>query len=167
MKNKIFRQQGFTLIEMLLTLGVLSILLVFLSGVYAQIVDVQNRSKSLSFVDEDGQYIIARLQHDMELASSITLPATAGAQTNSLQIVINSVNYTYNLNNLGNLQIINNYGTNNLNSVGSSISGVLFKRIGSGGNTDTVQVNFTIKGLAIGNSGLTEARTYQTTLGLQ
>jgi|SRR5579885_212479 len=156
---------GFTLVEMLVYMVILMLFVSIFSVVFREIVDVQLESQATSSVDQDEQFIIARLTHDMQQASAIVVPASAGQQTSTLQITVNSVNYTYSLTG-GNLQITNNNGTDNLNSVGTTVSGLTFQRIGSGDIHDTIQVSFTLSSTTQ-RSGGPETKTYQTTLGLQ
>src|SRR5260221_14717573 len=109
MKKKIIRKdscrnRGFTLVELLLYMGLLTILVTIMSSLFKTIVDVQLESKSSSSVDQDGRFIIARMVHDMQSAQTIVIPASAGSTTTTLQITENSVNYTYSLVG-GNLQL--------------------------------------------------------------
>lgn len=158
--------RGFTQVELLMSMGILMVLIAVLTSLFGQIVDVQLESKSLSSVDENGRYILARMIHDMQSASSIKLPATPGGQANTLQITVNAVDYTYALDANGNLLLTDNTGSNNLNSEAGAISNLNFKRIGSGDANDTVQVNFTVTSRTQRSAG-TDAKNFQTTLGLQ
>lgn len=169
------RYTGFTLVELLVYMGILTILVSILSSFFKSIVDVQLESKATSSVDQDGRFIIARLIHDFDSAQSLVTPSSAGSQTTSLQIKVSSVNYTYSLVdpvNGGsctincNLQISNNNGSDTLNSIDTTVSGLTFKRVGIGDNTDTVQVNFSLSSVTTRNSGA-ETRSYQTTLGFE
>src|SRR6266403_2489597 len=136
--------RGFTQIELILSMGILMILISILTTVFGQILDVQLNSKSVSSVDQNGRYILSRLIHDMQSASSIASPSAVGQPSNTLKILVNSINYTYSVSNSGNFVLTNNFGTNVLNSNAASISGLTFTRLGSGGTNDTVRVGFTI-----------------------
>jgi Tfp pilus assembly protein PilW len=162
--NSLRSRVGFTQIELLLSMGILMILIGVLTTLFGQILDVQLESKAISSVDENGRYIMARLTHDMQSAQAIVTPENAGDQTNALQITVNSINYTYSLNN-GNLQLTDNIGSDNLNSTAASISNLSFRRIGSSGNSDTVQVGFTVTSNTKQAKG-SEQKNFQTTLGL-
>src|SRR6266566_4299700 len=89
--------RGFTLVELLLYMGLLTILVTIMSSLFKTIVDVQLESKSSSSVDQDGRFILARITHDMQAAQKIISPANPGDNSTSLQITVNSVNYTYSL----------------------------------------------------------------------
>lgn len=159
-------QNGFSLIELVIYMGVFSILVMVLSTVFAQIVGVQLESEATAAVDQDGRFLMSRLLYDMKSATAINTPASLGVSSPTMQILVNGITYTYSLNAGGNLQVVNNYGTNMLNSFDSQISGLTFTRIGSGGSNDTVRVNFTVTSRTRKMSGTgVESRSFQTTLG--
>lgn len=166
------RQAGYTLIELVLYMGLLVILITILSQIFTSILDVQLESKSTSSVELDGRFIITRLMRDMRLMrtdppanDSIVTPSTPGITSSTLNFTVNSINYIYSLNN-GNLQLNNNLGINNLNSAYTEISGLQFTRIGTGINTDNVKISFTLTSKIKRNSG-PETRTYSTTISSQ
>jgi len=168
-KNK---QAGFTLTELILYMGLLIILITILSQIFSSILDVQLESKSTSSVELDGRYILTKLMHDMRLMQTnlpindnIITPSMPGSTNPTLNFTVNSINYTYGLNN-GNFELINDKGTNNLNSVNTFITALQFTRIGTGANTDTIQVNFTLTSKIKKNSE-PETRNYTTTISSQ
>jgi type II secretory pathway pseudopilin PulG len=159
---------GLTLVELLIYMGLLMILVGILATVFGSIIDVQLESKATSSVDQDGRYIISRLIYDFQSASSSTsaiLSPLAGQQSSTLQMKINSINYTYSSSS-GNLTLTNSNGTDNLNSSETSISNVSFQRIGTGTTNDTIKVNFTLTSKTQRVSG-PETQSYQTTLAIQ
>ena len=159
-------QRGQTLVELLLYMGLLTILLSVLSSIFGSTIDAQLESKSTSSVDQDGRYIIARLEHDFNsidaTSTNISTPATPGSTTSTLTITISSVNNTYSLSN-GNLQLTNSNGTDNLNSSDTKVSNLSFTRIGTGSSKDTVQASFTLTSTTQRTKGA-ETRNFQTTL---
>ncbi len=163
-KNKAIQQKGSTLIEMLIYMGVFSVLIGVLSTIFGAILDVQLESQGTSRVDQDGRYILARLSHDIEDATGITTPSSPGQTSSTLQIAVNSINYTYGLDGSGNLQLTVPSGTDRLNSQGIVVSGLSFTRLGNGGANDTIRVNYTVTSTIQSPSG-PDARTFQTTLG--
>jgi prepilin-type N-terminal cleavage/methylation domain-containing protein len=164
-------QKGFTLIELVLYVGIFSILMGVMATIFGQIVDVQSESQGVSYVDQDGKYILGKLVYDVKslnVDDSLVTPANPGNQTTSLQLQINSINYTYSLNSNGNL-IIRNVSTgetNVLNSANTAISGLSFQRLGAGGSNDTIRVSFTVSSRISQPSG-PESRSFETTLARQ
>ena len=156
---------GFSLLELVISMGILMVLISVLLSLFGQILDVQTASKSTSVVDKNGRYILARLTHDMQSATKIVTPATPGTQTDTLQITVNSVDYIYSLDSNGNLLLTANSVSTQLNSVSSTISNLSFTRIGSGDGTDVVRVGFRITSSSQQGKGA-EQKNFQTTLGL-
>jgi prepilin-type N-terminal cleavage/methylation domain-containing protein len=165
--RKIISKKGFTLIELVLYMGILAILLTLMSSIFTSIVDVQIQSTTTSSVNQDGRYLLSKLLYDVKNSSAILVPANPGTQSSTMQLTINSINYTYSASSSGNLQVVNGTTgeTNVLNSYDTSISGLTFTRIGNGGTSDTVRVSYTVTGRAIERAGQQETKTFQTTLG--
>lgn len=154
---------GFTIIEMVLYASLLSVFLLILVGVFTSILDVRLESQASSSVQQDGRFLLARLEYDVRRASSIVLPLL-GATSSSLQITIDGVNYTYAFTN-GAMNITNANGTDTLNSAGSVVQSLLFTRVGTGGK-DTIRVLLTIVSTTVRPGGA-EVRNFQTTVGLR
>ncbi len=162
--------QGFTLIELIVFMGILSILLLMLSTLFTSIINVQLESEGYSSIDMDGRYILSKFTHDFQSADTvdsinnyIDTPAT-GSAGQILKIKINSVLYTYSGSTSGSLQLVTPT-LNNLTSSDSSISGLFFQRIGSGGNKDTIRINFRLTS-KITRPDLPKFRDFQTTLSM-
>lgn len=157
------RKGGFTIVELLIYMALLSGFLIITTELFASIMDVKLESESVSSVEQDGRYILTRLAYDIPQSSSITTPNTLGSTTTSLVMVISGITYTYSING-DNLQLVNNLGTNNLNSTESKISDVSFRKIGNAGGKETIKLNFTVTSATTGNTG-PEVRTFNTTIG--
>lgn len=152
------------MIELLMYMGLLSILVGVLSTLFVTILETQVESSATSSVDQDGRYVLARMNYDMHQAQQIVSPSSPGQTASTLQIKVNSINYTYSVNN-GNLQLTIASQASNLNSTLSTISNVTFQRIGDGDNDDTIRFNFTAASKKQVHAG-PETRSFQTTLGL-
>jgi prepilin-type N-terminal cleavage/methylation domain-containing protein len=164
-----FSQRGFTLIELLLYIGLLSILLGVLSTIFGEIVDDQLQTSATSSVNQDGRYLLSKLLYDASTASASAsmIPASPGTPSSTMQLTINSINYTYSLNSNNNLQVVNNTTgqADVLNSYNTSISGLTFLRIGNGGSSDTVRISFTVTGKTVDRT-VKQSQSFQTTLGI-
>lgn len=163
LKNITRLEKGFTLVEMLLYMGLLSIFLVVLTDLFVNILDVKSESEATSAVEQDGRYVLARLAYDVSRAADISQPLNLGQSNNNLVMTIDGVTYTYSLNGT-NLQLDNNLGTNNLNSSESRVSGLNFTKIGNAGGKETIQVTFTLTSAAT-RVGSNEVRAFNTTVG--
>lgn len=161
------RQAGFTLVELIMSMGILSILVGVMTTMFGQIIDTSLESRATSGLDQDGRYIVAKLTHDMQQATDIVTPAAPGSTTSpSLTIKINSIDYTYSLDASGNLQLVNDLGTNVLNGYTTQVNDLTFQRLGIGNTTDTVQVKFRLTSKIKQSKG-SETKSFQTTIGLQ
>lgn len=166
-KNKFLslEKRGFTLIEMIIYMSVLSVFLVVLTDIFVSALDVQTESEATSAVYQNGHFLISRLMYDVNRAQSIAIPASLGEETTSLQITINGISYTYSLSS-GTINLINDYGINNLNSFNTVISDLSFRRLGNLGGKNNIRVSFTIQSKTE-RSGGPEVKTFQTTVGLR
>jgi type II secretory pathway pseudopilin PulG len=164
-KNMVNSKKGYTLVELLIFMGMLSMLLVVFSQIFGLIVETRLESESTSAVAQDGNYILNRLTYDINRASAINTPATLGATEDNLDITIDSDNFAYSLNN-GNLELSTNGSTYLLNGLNTSLSNLTFTRIGNDDGKDTVRITYTVNSLIQEASGI-ETEDYQTTVGLR
>ncbi len=163
---KIFNsKRSYTLIELLMFMGLFSILLVVFTQVLTSILDVRTESESISSVEQDGNFLLNRFTYDIPRATSINQPAAVGLTSDTLNIIIDGIAYIYSLNG-GNLELNVNSGVNQLNSVNTSISNLSFIRIGNDDGKDTLRISYTVTSRIERISGL-ESKSYQTTVGLR
>lgn len=159
-------ESGFSLIEMLIYMGLFSILMGILINVLFSILDISKESEAISSVDKTSRYLLSRFTYDIQRAQAVTTPAILGQQSNTMVLQISSANYTYNLDTNGNLQLNNGQNIDNLNSYDASISGLLFQNIGASSGKNTIRISFTVASRTKQRSGF-EVRNYQTTIGLR
>jgi len=162
-KNKI--RTGFTLIELILYMALMSIFLIVLSELFISILEVRKESEAVSSVEQDGRFILTRLNYDLNRATSVTTPASLGETSTNLVIVIGGDTFTYALTG-SNFQLTNTNGTDNINSSGSQISDISFKRIGNSGGNPTIKIAYTVTSVTQRVGGA-EVKTFNTTIGLR
>ena len=160
------KNSGFTLLELIISMGILMVLVSVLLTLFGQILDVQLESKATSSVDQNGRFIMARLTHDMQQATQIITPVTPGQEGDTLALHINGTTHTFSASSSGNLVLSNTNGTDVLNSTTASISAFSVTRLGNGDTNDTIRVAFTVTTRTERPSGK-EQKSFQTTLGLQ
>jgi prepilin-type N-terminal cleavage/methylation domain-containing protein len=156
-------QKGFTLVELLIVMGLFGILLTVVTDMFVSTLDVQIESSAHSTVSQDGRFILARISYDVERASSITTPASLGASGPALAMVVGGVAYSYALSG-NNLQLTTNLGANNLNSSETTISSLSFQRLGNVAGKDTIRLSFLVTSKAQPNQG-PRTETFTTTVG--
>jgi len=167
MKRKFKNQKGFTIAELLLFMGIFSILTVVLLQLLTSIFDVQLESQSTSSVSQDGRYILNRLGYDIQKATTIVIP-NIGNQDQTLQLASGGIVYTYSLAN-GNLTITSSPSgtTDQLNSFNTTVSDINFLRLADINNkNDTVSFSFTLTSKAIKRSGAV-VENFRTTVGIR
>ena len=92
------KRKGFSLIELLLYIGLLAVILTAMTNIFLLIVDLQLETESFSGAAQDGQYVLSRLKYDLSQGKTISSPALGGSG-GSLTILINGVSYQYYLQN--------------------------------------------------------------------
>ena len=160
-------KRGFTLVELLLYMGIFSILLIMLFQMLTSIFDVQLESQRASSVAEDSLFIQNRLNYDIGRAKSILAPAV-GQSSESLQLLINNAAYTYSIES-ENLSLSSTMsGTlGQLNSVGTTASATFTRLTDTGGkNADTVTVSVTLTSKTV-IRGIPSVGNIKTTIGLR
>jgi len=145
-------QFGVTLVEMLITMGLLAFFLVITASMFTATIDTQNQSTGYNAVLSDGRFIMTRLNYDIARATAISTPTSLGGSASSLVMTVGGNTYTYALSG-NNLQLTDNIGTANLNGNGTTISSLTFQRLGNTSGKDTVRYTFTVTSTARHNSG--------------
>lgn len=85
--GKISTQRGYTLIELLLYVGIVGTLLVGMSTFFATVAEARIKNQTISEVDQQGTAVMQYLSQTIRNATSITSPA-AGASGASLTLVV-------------------------------------------------------------------------------
>ncbi len=165
---KIFKnKKGFTLVELLLYMGIFSILLTVTLQMFGSVFEFQLESQAVSSVDVDGKFIVNRFNYDVSRASSITLPVTLGESSSALTVVVNSQSLTYSLSDGDiNLNNASTGTTDQLNSVETTASNLSFTRLEGNAGKDLIQMSFTLTSEVTQRKGK-EVRSFQTTGGLR
>lgn len=159
------RKKGFTLIEVVLYMGLFAIFMVVMTNIYVSVLSIRLESESISAVEQDGNVILARLIYDINQASSVTTPGSLGTQSSSLAMVINSTNYTYALSG-GNMVLTAGANSGAINSYNTTISNFSVLRLGNVGGKHSLQLSFTVTSKITKTSGV-DTKNFQTTVALR
>ncbi len=154
------RKRGFTLVELILYMALMSSVIVVLTEVFLSVISLQAESTRTTSIDTDSRFVLARLFYDINRADNITSPSSLGSSLNSTQLLINGVTYTYGTDVNGAFTISGNSEINTLTSPDSRVTDLTFTRLGNAGGKNSLLVKFKIK------AG-TETRSYQTTVALR
>lgn len=164
-KIKVLNKTGFSLVELLIYIGLLAILMTILSRIFTGIIDVQLSSEATGAVEEDGRFIYARMAYDIGRAQSVVSPVNLGDVADTLILQIDGVTNTYNVSS-NNLVLTNAYGSSQLNSVGSVISNLSFQRLGNVNGKDSILVTYTVTSTTVNIRGA-DTKTIETTIALR
>lgn len=158
-------QKGFTLIELIVYLGIFSILIIALTQIFLTVVETQLKSQAVTSSAQDGQYLYSRFIYDVHRATAIVEPSDLGEVGNTLELTIGGVIHTYALSDTD-LMVNDGTGTYRLSSYDTEISDLAFHRLGNNGGKHTVRINFTVTSKTE-SRGNPDVRQFQTTAGLR
>lgn len=148
-------QQGFSLIEMIIYMGLTAILIAVMSQVFIATLGLRLESEHTTSVQQDGRFIMARMRYDVRRAKNITAPPL-GSASSSMTLVIpeNGSDTVYQLawsgNDLtlsdgthssilnSNRTLITNFSVTHMGNSGQNAtgSGMISVTLGLAGNTD-------------------------------
>ncbi|MFA5136496.1 MAG: hypothetical protein WC489_03820 [Patescibacteria group bacterium] len=157
--------KGVTLVELVLYMGILSVLLVLFVDLFGTMVQRQLETESLSSVQQDGAYILSRLSHDFQNASHIDFPTTPGATADTFRLNIQSVPYDFSVSN-GNLVITHESTSEQINSYDTSIVNIMVERLGDGNEGDVLHIEFTLQS-KVKKQGAYEVSQFSTTQAIR
>ncbi|MEK9201309.1 MAG: hypothetical protein AAB909_05050 [Patescibacteria group bacterium] len=157
------KKPGFTIIELLLYMGILPLILIVLSIVFSDLVNLQLSSRAISSVEQGGRFILARLAYDIRRASSVTTPATPGISSPSLALVISGVTHTYSVVD-GQLTLTVGGQTDTLSGSDIRVDGFSVLRLGNPTGEASLQISVDLGSLDSDLSGQDQAVSYQTTV---
>jgi len=160
------KTSGFTIVELLIYIALLSIFMVVLLDIFTTTLNMKLSGENASSINQDARYILARLSYDIYNADSVSTPGTLGQQTTSLQIVKSGVTTTLQLDGSNNLTETVGGSTLKLNGNDTKVNTITFKRLGSIGEKPTIQIGYTIESQIIVSGG-PKTQTVNTTLGLR
>ncbi|MEI6533161.1 MAG: prepilin-type N-terminal cleavage/methylation domain-containing protein [Candidatus Roizmanbacteria bacterium] len=173
MVRKDKKNVGFTIIELLIYMSIMSVFLVVIAEMFISISNLSLESSAISSVQQDGRYLIARLSYDIKRAQkstsptvsvAIPTPGNAGQTSDSLQLTIDNAVQQYSLNGSGNL-IIKNMTTqeeNQLNGSNTELTNLQFLRLGNPSGKNSITINFTLSGRTIVTGKGREERSFST-----
>jgi hypothetical protein len=149
-----------TIVELTLYMGLLSIFLLILFNLFSQIISTQTRSVAVSLVQTNGNFLLSKLTHDINQASSITSPASIGASATSMTLQIGGTATAYSISN-GRLILTDTSGSYNLNDTDTTVSNFMATRLGNSGGKAGLQISFTLTSNVVDNSNV-KTKTFNT-----
>ena len=165
-KNKFHHlSAGYTIVELLMFMGLFSMFLVLLTNMFATILETQQRSLATSYVEQTGRFVLSRLLYDIHQADVVVTPASLGDETSTLELQISGADHTYALTG-SNLVLTDDEGAYVVNADQVTISNFLVRRIGNVGGKPTLQFSFDVNSTIPDTTGI-QSRNFSTTVGLR
>lgn len=161
MTKKLKIIKGFTLVELLIYIGLMGIFLLVLLDIFTATLNTKLSSESTSALNQDTRYILAKLTYDINNADSVVSPALGGSGS-SLQLLTNGVTYTY-ASSSGNFTKSGSTPSN-LNGWDTTLTALTFKNTGVSGGKPAIQITFTLQSKITVNTSMA-SRTVNTTIG--
>lgn len=166
-------RRGFTLIELILYMGIFSTLLMVLVQLFGSIVNVNLESQANAAVSQDGRYILNEMTYTVRQAASFTTPSGYGIANATTQLQFTTTGgttYTYALSTdpVGQKKLLISDGvsTEQVNSYGTTVSNLSFTRLKTTGTSgkSTISVTFTLTSTTQETKG-SQQETFMTTIG--
>ena len=158
-------QRGFTIVELLIYMGILSVLLVVLVQIFTALVDLRLESEASSGVEQDGRYLLTRMVYDVHRAQSISTPVNLGESGNTLVLSIGGENYQYSLSGTD-LIFTTPTESYQVNGYETDVSNVSFRKLGNDTGRHSIQITYTVASKTQ-SAGGPETKTVTTTVGLR
>jgi type II secretory pathway pseudopilin PulG len=154
-------QRGFTLIETLVYIGLFALIISGLLFSTFNVFQTSDRTKTRAAVQEEGDFLLGKLNWALSGASAVSAPASGGTGTTlTLTKAGSSISFALSS---GNLTLQRGVGAaTRLNNTNSTITAAtLFTHTGSGGSPEFVTAAFTLQTKT--PNGLSYSQDFQTT----
>ncbi len=158
-------KSGFTLLELLIAMGLMIVFLLVLTEIIVTLVNGQLETFSTSTVSQEAKFLLARISYDLRRADAVTQPVNLGDVGNTLQLTISGQPVGLGLVN-GNIEYTDASGMTVLNRTNTRLTQLTFQKIGNPTGAPTVQIKLTVES-KIEEHGTFESNYLQTTVGLK
>jgi type II secretory pathway pseudopilin PulG len=155
--------RGFSLLEFILYIAILSLMSVVLAGTFLSLVRGRSQADARSEVNSNARFAMDRMIGDVASASAVAIPATA-SPTNQLQLSVGGQTISYSLSSGHLLRTVDANPADQITGNAVAISSLTFTRSENfntvlSATTTSVQVQLTI-----GYAGTSPDQAYSTTL---
>lgn len=89
------RLKGFSLLELLIYIAILSVLVMVVAGIFISISQGRGATEARNDVSDNLRFAIDKIAQDLRAASAVAVPATAGATSTVLTATASSSNVSY------------------------------------------------------------------------
>lgn len=167
--KKFQTKYGFTIIELLVYIGLFTILLTILANIFSATLNTKLASEENSAIQQDGKFILARLTYDInrvdtetQVGDSIVTPTSINTPSSILQLKIAGVTYTYKTDANNNLTL-NDVPLNGVNTTISQLQFLRLGGVGTGTIRDSIQLSFILTSKVSQSNQIHETKSFTTT----
>lgn len=156
---------GYTLVELLMFIGLFSILLSVLTTIFFSTLELRARTEITTTVEQDSRYVLQKLTQVVRDADSVILPLANGNSSSQLIISRGGSTETYQIQNAKLVQIV---GTDSfqLNASTTNIDSFSVQKLGNISGSSTVKISLTLS--STGAVAATHySQTITTTIGIR
>ncbi len=135
--------RGFTLVELLIYIGLLGMFLVVLLDIFVMTLNTKLESESSSALAQDSRYVLSKLNYEIMNADSIEIPAS-GTTGTTLRIVNSGTAKTF-ASSSGSLVLTAGGQTLSLTGLDTNLIGLSFQNTSAVGGKPTIKFSFTLE----------------------
>lgn len=95
MQKKLGKKDGFSLLELLLYITIISIVTLIVAGTFVSFNRGRGQVETKSEVDSAMNFAIEKISQDVRSATAVTVPATAGTSADNLALTISGTTVNY------------------------------------------------------------------------
>lgn len=157
-------KKAFTLIELIIFMGIFSVLIFIFTDIFVSALKTKTLEEATASVNQDANFILMKLQYDINNASSVTQPELNNT-SESLYITIDGVGVLYRMN-AGRLERVVGTEAVSLNGYNTTLTSLYFKNMGTPEGKSTVKIALTLESKGVVNNR-SEVINLETTAGLR
>lgn len=152
-------RKGFTIVEMLLYIGLFSTILLVTTQILISITDMYLESSATSSLENNATYLSQKLQYDLLRSTRIVEPANPTITGNRLVLQINGSDFVYEIQNQG-LFLTAEDETNQISTNDVEVESLVVKRVGNGTATDSARLDLTLQSKYTEADGRQRTKSY-------
>lgn len=152
-------KKGFTIVEMLMYIGLFSTVLLVTTQILISITDMYLESSATASLENNATYLSQKLQYDLLRSTRIMEPADPAVTGNRLVLQINGSDYIYEIQNQV-LLLTAEDETNQLSTNDVNVSELTVKRVGDGTATDSARLDLTLQSKFVEADGRQRTKSY-------
>ena len=165
MKFKFKKTAGFSLVELIIYVGLSLVILTVITSLFISVLESQTRSQIGSVLEQDGKYIISKLSYEITQADDLVIPANLSQQSSQLQLTSSGQTVSFSLSGQT-LSLSKNLNTYKLHSPEIEVSSFQVTRLGNVDGQQALTINLTLTSLNQ-TAGGPSTKDYQTTVSLR